>query len=140
GYQNEGKLRLFACACARHFWDLLDDQRSKQTVEVAEQVARGALGADALTAAWQVGKAAAEEATHSGTWTAARAAARATAWATTRSAARAAAGEASKEGIRTAAWARAQEGAAAEEAAWQADQLRKILGDAMREVIALARR
>jgi hypothetical protein len=36
---SERKLRLFACACARAVWDLLQDERARNAVEVGEQYA-----------------------------------------------------------------------------------------------------
>jgi hypothetical protein len=46
------KLRLFACACCRCAWYLLDKRASKQAVETAELFADGLANARQLKAAW----------------------------------------------------------------------------------------
>ena len=65
-------LRKFACRCVREVWHLLTDERSRNSVEVAERHADGLATDDELTAA----RAAAWDAA----WTAAWAAARNAAW------------------------------------------------------------
>lgn len=58
GKASDRKLRLFACACLRHLWNLLLDGRSRQCVQVAERFADGQVTAQALRKAqeraWQV--------------------------------------------------------------------------------------
>jgi hypothetical protein len=48
---GERKLRLFVCACCREVWDLLDDPRSRQAVQVGEEFADSRCGLSVLEAA-----------------------------------------------------------------------------------------
>src|SRR5262245_46662313 len=41
GKMTERKLRLFACACARQVWHLLDEDPARRAVLLAEQIAEG---------------------------------------------------------------------------------------------------
>ncbi|CAJ2903058.1 putative bacteriophage protein [Burkholderia pseudomallei] len=117
-------LRLFAVWCARQVEHLMQDQRSKDALNVAERFANGEATDEerdaARDAAWDAW-AAARDATWDAAWDAARdaarAAARAAAWD-----ARAAARDAARDATWDAAWDAARDAAwdAARDAAWDA--------------------
>lgn len=51
GRTSDRRLRLFACACARLVWDLLDDPRSREALATAEAFADSLASLDALMGA-----------------------------------------------------------------------------------------
>jgi len=53
GKVSDRKLRLFACGCCRQFWHLMDDDRSRKAIEVAEQFADGFSDNRELHEAWE---------------------------------------------------------------------------------------
>ena len=122
GKVSDRKLRLFACACARQSRHLLDDQRSRTAVEVAEKYADGLATKEELVAA----RNATENATENTAWDTAWDTAWYTAWYTAWSAALAAARDAARDAARAAARDAAR--------AKQANLLRDIFGNPFRQV------
>jgi hypothetical protein len=82
--ERDKQARLFACRCVREtpigdgrkVWDLLTDDRSKKSVEVAEQFSIGNASDEELDAAWDAARVAARVAAWDAAWDAARDAAR----------------------------------------------------------------
>ncbi|CAJ5441835.1 putative bacteriophage protein [Burkholderia pseudomallei] len=74
-------LRLFAVWCARQVEHLMQDQRSKDALNVAERFANGEATDEERAAAGAAARDAARDAARAAAWDAARAAARAAAWA-----------------------------------------------------------
>jgi hypothetical protein len=92
---DDKSARLFACWCVRQIWHLLEDERSKNAVIVAEKYANGEATQEELDAAWAAAGTAA--------WAAAGTAAKAAAWAAAGTAAKAAARDAARDAARAAA-------------------------------------
>ncbi|MDN7965587.1 hypothetical protein QZM92_26765 [Burkholderia multivorans] len=99
-------IRLFAVWCARQVEHLMQDQRSKDALDVAERFANGEATeeerAAAWDAAWDAAGAAAWDAARAAAWDAARAAAWAASWAAAGAASWAAAGDAAWAAARAA--------------------------------------
>ena len=106
--------RIYAVWCARQVEHLMEDQRSRDALVVAERYANGEATDGELAAAWEAARAAARDAARDAAWEAA--------WEAARDAARDAAWDAARDAAREAAWAAARDAAraAAWDAAWEA--------------------
>jgi hypothetical protein len=138
GYNDQRKYRLFACACARSTpladgrttWDLLEDDRSRTAIEVAERFAVGdASESERATARSNSAAAAAYAAADAAAAYAADAAAAAYAADAAAAYAADAAAAAAADAADAYAYAYAYAAAAARKAAkqWQADKLRELI-------------
>ena len=119
--------RKYAVWCARQVEHLMEDQRSKDALEVAQRHSEELATDEELDAAWDAARDAARDAAWAAARSAAGSAARSAAGSAARSAARDAAGSAARAAARDAAGSAAR--AAAGAAAWAAQQekLKQIL-------------
>lgn len=140
GFTGDRKLRLFAASCALRSRALWDDPQHDAALEAATRAATGASTKDELAAAYLATKKAAAKIVDRSDYTEGMAAAAAAAVSALRLPAMEAAKDASRESARAIAWDAKNGRPAAEELAWQAGELRRIVGADIHPLIADVRR
>lgn len=128
GFRGERKLRLFAASCALRAERLWNDPQATRAIETATRAASGNAGPADLAAAFEATWAARDKITQRADYSEAMAAAASAALACVRDLAMDAAMDASRESARAAWWDVASPGSWPEEAVWQANELRRIVG------------
>jgi hypothetical protein len=140
GYQGERKLRLFAASCAlrsRAFWP---DPQCDAAIQAATNATPGPAGKDALAAAYLATKAAAAKIVDRSDYSLSMAHAAGAAQSALRLDAMQAAKDASCESARAIASDPKAPRPPAEELAWQATELRRIVGPDITPLIAAVRK
>ncbi|AUX35237.1 MULTISPECIES: hypothetical protein [Sorangium] len=138
GYQGSRRLHRFAARCARRNLVLLADPRSAQAIDVAERHANAQVGIEELRRAFRAAQDAAEQAAARPGWTAALACAMTATARAARNDALDAAREASSYAARAVAWDIHRDATLESEEAWQADELRQIVGNDIDRLIQVA--
>lgn len=136
GFQGDRKLRLFAASCALRSRALWDDPQHAAAIESATAAATGAATKDDLAAAYLATKKAAAKIVDRSDYTEGMAAAASAAVSALRQPAMEAAKEASRESVRAIAWDAKSGRPPEEELAWQAVELRRIIGPDIQPLIA----
>ena len=139
-YRDDLKLRAFAVACARRHSGLLpQDGPLLRLLSIAEAVARDGAPPDGLLEGWQDGSDAADHAARAEGWSVARAAAINAVRDTVLSDAMEAAKGSSTNAQRAVAWQTGSPESTAEEARWQARELRRLLDQDVPKILGRAR-
>lgn len=140
GFRGDRKLRLFAASCALRAQRLWSDPQSTRAIDVATSAAAGKAGPAELSAAREATEKAREAIVTRADYSEAMAAAASAAAACVRDLAMDAAMDASRESARAAWWDVDAAGSWPEEALWQANELRRIVGADIDPLIAEIRK
>jgi len=138
-YDGARTYRPFALACAARVASSSGGGACQRALEIAENVASGAAPKTELAPAYRAARAHAETLARRADFSEAMAAAAAAAAATVRERPFDAAVDASSEARRAVAWDVAAERSASDEAAWQAAELRRLVGEKIAPLLERAR-